>query len=89
MKTYQVEEMAGETPVSRNTVTAKLPWEAATLSTKKEVQARREERLWVRVTEESGRAVYKYAFKYLPSPDRRNEQRTGAFLFMVLADEIE
>lgn len=63
MKTYQVEEMAGETPVSRNTVTAKSPWEAATLSTKKEVQARRDERLWVRVTEESSRAVYKYAFK--------------------------
>ncbi|TIP00309.1 MAG: hypothetical protein E5X72_30630 [Mesorhizobium sp.] len=63
MKTYQVEEMAGETPVSRQTVTANSPWEAASIGTKKEVQARRDERLWVRVTEESSRSVYKYAFK--------------------------
>ena len=63
MKTYHVEEMAGDTPVSRLTVIANTPWEAATVGTKKEVQARRDERLWVRVVEESSRAVYKYAFK--------------------------
>ncbi|MBZ9821368.1 hypothetical protein [Mesorhizobium sp. CA4] len=60
--TYQVEELAGETPVSRHIVIANTPWEAA-IGTKKEVQARRDERLWVRVTEESNRAVHKYAFK--------------------------
>ncbi|MDG4898837.1 hypothetical protein P9272_35745 [Mesorhizobium sp. WSM4976] len=64
MKTYQVEEMAGETPVSGYTVIANTPWEAATIGTKKEVQARRNEPSWVRVTEETGGTeVYKYAFK--------------------------
>lgn len=63
MRTYQVEEMAGETPVSRHTVVANTPWDAALISTRKEVKARTDERVWVRVTEESNRAVYKYAFK--------------------------
>lgn len=51
--------MAGDTPVSRYAVIANTPWEAAAVGTKKEVQARRDERLWVRVTEESSRVVYK------------------------------
>ncbi|TIR25486.1 MAG: hypothetical protein E5X34_10290 [Mesorhizobium sp.] len=63
MKTYLVEEMAGDTPVSHHTVIAQTPWEAATIGTRKEVRARTDERLWVRVTEESSRTVYKYAFK--------------------------
>ncbi|PBC09445.1 hypothetical protein [Mesorhizobium sp. WSM3859] len=63
MKTYLVEEMAGDTPVSHHTVIANTPWEAAAVGTKKEVQSRRDERLWVRVTDEGSRAVYKYAFK--------------------------
>ncbi|TPJ74642.1 hypothetical protein [Mesorhizobium sp. B2-7-1] len=63
MKSYMVEEMAGDTPVSHYTVIADTPWQAATVGTKKEVQGRRDEAQWVRVTEESNRAVYKYAFK--------------------------
>ncbi|MBZ9990933.1 hypothetical protein LB572_27900 [Mesorhizobium sp. BH1-1-5] len=55
--------MAGDTPVSHHTVIANTPWEAATVGTKKDVQPHRDERAWVRVTEESSRAVYKYAFK--------------------------
>jgi hypothetical protein len=62
MKKYEVEEMAGDTPVSRITVIANTPWEAATTATRKEVQVRRDEPSWVRVTEESSRGVYKYAF---------------------------
>lgn len=63
MKTYRVEEMAGETPVSHYTVIATTPWEAATIGTKREVKARSDERLWVRVSEEGKQAVFRYTFK--------------------------
>ncbi|SFP86534.1 hypothetical protein SAMN03159463_05021 [Mesorhizobium sp. NFR06] len=59
MKTYRVEEMAREVAVSRHVANADTPWEAATNVTGKEVQGRREEKFWVRVTDEQGRSVYK------------------------------
>ncbi|SFN99866.1 hypothetical protein SAMN03159463_00812 [Mesorhizobium sp. NFR06] len=64
MKTYRVEEMAGEMAVSRHVANADTPWEAATNATGKEVKGRREEKFWVRVTDEQARAVYKYVFKW-------------------------
>ncbi len=61
--------MAGDLPVSRRTLTADSPWDAAQKATGKEVRARREERLWVRVTDERSRAVYKYAVKFAARAD--------------------
>lgn len=60
MKVYEVEEMAGETPISRQIVPTDTPLEAAAVGTKKRIKA---QRICVRVTEERNRAVYKYTFK--------------------------
>ncbi|MGX9147973.1 hypothetical protein [Mesorhizobium sp. 128a] len=63
MKSYVVEEMAGDAPVWQCTVIANSPWEAATVGAKREVKARRDEAQWVRVTDEKNRTVSKYAFR--------------------------
>ncbi|SFP86942.1 hypothetical protein SAMN03159463_05033 [Mesorhizobium sp. NFR06] len=63
MKTYRVEEMAGDMVVSHRAVKAETPLEAVRKVTGRDVQARRDERSWVRVADENNRAVFKYAFK--------------------------
>lgn len=68
MKTYRVEEMAGDQVVAYHVANARAPWEAAQKVTGKDVLARRDEHFWVRVTDEGNRAIYKYAFR-LDAPD--------------------
>ncbi|WP_095830207.1 hypothetical protein [Mesorhizobium sp. WSM3864] len=58
-----MEEMIGDMPISHRVASADTPWEATRKATGKDVTARKDERFWVRVTDEGNRTVYKYAFK--------------------------
>ncbi|RUV10538.1 MULTISPECIES: hypothetical protein [unclassified Mesorhizobium] len=79
MKSYRVEEMADEMVVSYYLANASAPWQAAEKATGKEVQGRKTERFWVRVTDERDGAVSKYAFKIRrPEPPLNTRDRNMA-----------
>ncbi|BCM20936.1 hypothetical protein [Mesorhizobium sp. J8] len=63
MKSFVVETMAGEAVTGSQMVIAETPLDAAKIGTGREVQQRREEMEWVRVTDEADAAVFRFAFK--------------------------
>ncbi|MDG4897690.1 hypothetical protein P9272_29560 [Mesorhizobium sp. WSM4976] len=63
MKKYVVEIVSGEMVTSRQLVEAHTAAAAASRATGRAVRIRANEELWVRVTDEQNRAVYKYAFQ--------------------------
>ncbi|OHV64486.1 hypothetical protein LCM4577_31410 [Mesorhizobium sp. LCM 4577] len=63
MKKYVVEVVAGEAVTSRQSVHAHSAAAAASRATGRAVRIRANEELWVRVTDEQSRIVYKYAFQ--------------------------
>ncbi|PBB20550.1 hypothetical protein [Mesorhizobium sp. WSM4313] len=63
MKTYEVEIMNGEEVTGRQTAIAETPLDAARLVTGRDVDERRGEMEWVRVTDEAEAAVSWFAFK--------------------------
>lgn len=60
---YRVEIMTGERVDSHRVSNAETPSEAAEKATGRGVRGRTDEQTWVRVTDETRRAVFKYAFK--------------------------
>ncbi|TGP50679.1 hypothetical protein EN873_22605 [bacterium M00.F.Ca.ET.230.01.1.1] len=62
MKKYVVEVMSGDTVTYRQLVDAQTASAAASRATGRAVRIRLDEELWVRVTDEEFRVVYKYAF---------------------------
>lgn len=62
MKTYVVEVMSGDTVTLRQVVDAQTAPAAASRVTGRAVRIRVHEELWVRVTDQELRVVYKYAF---------------------------
>jgi hypothetical protein len=67
LKRYVVEVMSGDSVKSHQIVTANSPLEAARIGTGPEVHPRRDEVVWIRVTDELDAAVSWFAFK--PSGD--------------------
>jgi len=63
MRVYRVEELVEDVVVVHYVTSAETPWEAVEEATGKAVQARTEERFWIRVTDEARRTVFKYASK--------------------------
>ena len=59
MNSYRVEVITGESVESRHVANAGTPWEAAEKATGRAIQARTNERTWVRVTDETRRSVFK------------------------------
>ncbi|CDX12487.1 hypothetical protein LCM4577_31415 [Mesorhizobium sp. LCM 4577] len=62
VKIYRVEQIAGQVVVARQVAEAETPWEAATKITGKVVRGRRDERFWVRVTDQATLTTFKYAY---------------------------
>ncbi|WP_141246035.1 hypothetical protein [Mesorhizobium sp. WSM3859] len=62
MKTYWLEQGAGQVVVSRQVAEAQTPWEAATKVTGKAVHGRRDGPFWVRVTDQATLTTFKYAY---------------------------
>ncbi|MUT27329.1 MULTISPECIES: hypothetical protein [Mesorhizobium] len=63
MNSYTVETMSGTDVVAIAYARTTSPKEAAEWVTGRHVQDRRDETQWVRVTDETNRAVYKFAYK--------------------------
>ncbi|PBB32471.1 hypothetical protein [Mesorhizobium sp. WSM3868] len=63
MNNYTVETMSGIEAVSVAYARTTSPKAAAEWVTGRQVQDRRDEAQWVRVTDDTNRAVYKFAFK--------------------------
>lgn len=62
MPKYHVEEMDGETVTATHVVHATTPLIAARDATEREVTLRASETVWIRVTDEQRRHVFKYSF---------------------------
>lgn len=63
MNFYTVETMSGMDVVSVAYAKTTSPKAAAEWVTGRQVQDRRDESEWIRVTDDTNRAVYKFAFK--------------------------
>ncbi|AZO08726.1 MULTISPECIES: hypothetical protein [unclassified Mesorhizobium] len=63
MKSYIVEIMSGDVVTSSQLVEAHTAAAAAARATGRAVRIRRDEVLWVRVTDAANGIVYKYAFQ--------------------------
>ncbi|RUW48544.1 hypothetical protein EOA32_25455 [Mesorhizobium sp. M1A.F.Ca.ET.072.01.1.1] len=63
MNSYTVETMLGTDAVSIAYARTNSPKEAAEWVTGRNVQDRRDEAQWVRVTDDTNRVIYKFAYK--------------------------
>ncbi|RUV82478.1 hypothetical protein EOA75_30350 [Mesorhizobium sp. M1A.F.Ca.IN.022.07.1.1] len=63
MQSYNVEVMSGDVVTSHQVAIAETPAKAATAVTGRAVHDWRQEMLWVRVTNQADRVVYKFAFR--------------------------